>query len=68
MQLGLDLGSSGVKSVLLDAVGAVVGQATVPLSLSHPHPRWSEQDPSDRWQAAREAVALLRQQHDVACF
>jgi xylulokinase len=65
MHLGLDLGTSGVKSVLLDAAGAVVGQATAPLRLSHPHPLWSEQNPSDWWQATRKAVALLRQQHDV---
>jgi xylulokinase len=65
MHLGLDLGTSGVKSVLLDAVGAVVGQATAQLPLSHPHPLWSEQDPSDWWQATREVVAQLRQQHDV---
>ncbi len=65
MHLGLDLGTSGVKSVLLNAVGAVVGQATTPLSLSHPRPLWSEQDPSDWWRATRDAVALLRQQHDM---
>ncbi len=65
MHLGLDLGTSGVKSVLLDAVGAVVGQSTAPLPLSHPHPLWSEQDPSDWWQATQEAVAQLRQQHDL---
>jgi xylulokinase len=65
MHLGLDLGTSGVKSVLLDAEGAVVGQATAPLPLSHPHPLWSEQNPSDWWHATRETVALLRQQHDM---
>jgi xylulokinase len=65
MHLGLDLGTSGVKSVLLDAAGAVIGQASAPLPQSHPHPLWSEQDPSDWWQATRDAVALLRRQHDV---
>ncbi len=65
MHLGLDLGTSGVKSVLLDSIGSVIGQATVPLPLSHPHPLWSEQDPSDWWRATRDAVTLLRKQHDM---
>lgn len=65
MYLGLDLGTSGVKAVLLDAVGAVVGQATAPLLVSHPQPLWSEQNPSDWWHATREAVLLLRHQHDL---
>lgn len=66
MHLGLDLGTSGVKAVLLDVAGAVIGQATALLSLSHPHPRWSEQDPNDWWQAAAQVVGGLRRQHDLA--
>ena len=53
--LGIDLGTSGVKLVLvdLDAAGGdrVVGVASRPLSVSRPHPSWSEQDPATWWAA-----------------
>ena len=65
MHLGLDLGTSSVNSVRLDDVGVGVGQAAGPLPLSHPHPLWSKQDPSDWCQATSEPVARLRQQHNV---
>ncbi len=66
MHLGLDLGTSGVKAVLLDAAGAVAAQATAPLPIAHPHPLWSEQNPADWWRAACSAVASLRRGHDLA--
>ncbi|WP_219892989.1 xylulokinase [Aquisediminimonas profunda] len=57
MYLGLDIGTSGVKAVILDALGRVVAQATTPLSVSRPHELWSEQDP-DAWWGATEATIL----------
>jgi xylulokinase len=59
MFLGIDLGTSGVKAVLADDAQRVVGQATAPLTVSRPHPLWSEQDPEDWWTAATRAVAGL---------
>jgi xylulokinase len=59
MQLGIDLGTSGVKAVLTDADGQVVAQATAPLDLASPHPLWREQDPAAWWQATQAAVAAL---------
>ena len=41
--LGIDLGTSGVKVVLVDAQGQGRGEAVAPLALSHPQPLWSEQ-------------------------
>jgi xylulokinase len=55
MYLGLDLGTSGLKGLVIDAGGAVVAEASAPLSVARPHPGWSEQDPAD-WIAAGEAV------------
>jgi xylulokinase len=49
--LGLDVGTSGVKAVLEDDAGALVATSSRALSLSHPAPLWSEQDP-DAWVAA----------------
>jgi len=66
MHLGLDLGTSGVKAVLLNDAGAVAAQATAANPISHPHPLWSEQDPADWWHAAETAIAALRRDHDLA--
>jgi xylulokinase len=46
--LGLDVGTSGVKAVLVNEAGAIVATAARELVLSHPAPLWSEQDP-DAW-------------------
>ncbi|MGJ3263639.1 MAG: xylulokinase [Salinarimonas sp.] len=53
--IGLDLGTSGLKGVLVDDAQAVLAEATAPLAVSRPHEGWSEQNPSD-WLAAAEAV------------
>ncbi|MBD3765970.1 MAG: xylulokinase, partial [Rhodobacterales bacterium] len=55
MYLGLDLGTSGLKGVLMTADQAVLAEASAPLTVSRPHPGWSEQSPAD-WIAAAEAV------------
>jgi xylulokinase len=61
--LGLDIGTSGVKAVLVNAAGAIVATAARELALSHPAPLWSEQDP-DAWVAAATgAVDDLAAQH-----
>ncbi|MBW7974617.1 xylulokinase [Bradyrhizobium sp. BR 10289] len=63
MYLGLDVGTSGVKAVLVNEAGAVVATAARELSLSHPAPLWSEQDP-DAWaEAATGAVDDLARHH-----
>jgi xylulokinase len=55
MFLGLDLGTSGLKALLVDGEQRAVAEATAPLDVSRPHPGWSEQDPGD-WIAAAEAA------------
>ena len=59
MFLGLDVGTSGVKAVLVDESQQVLAQATAPLEVSRPHPGWSEQDPEDWWQACVRALSEL---------
>lgn len=66
MYLGIDLGTSGVKAVLVDGDQRVVGQATAPLTVRRPHPLWSEQDPEDWWAATDAAVTSLRDAHPAA--
>ena len=58
MHLGLDLGTSGLKAVLLED-GAVLREATAPLRVERPHDGWSEQDPATWISACREALGKL---------
>lgn len=59
MYLGVDIGTSGVKAVVVDAAGAVAGQGSAPLSVARPHPLWSEQDPESWWRATTAAVQAI---------
>ena len=54
--LGIDLSTTGAKALLIDSEGGVVSSATTPLSLSTPHPLWSEQEPGDWWQATTTSI------------
>jgi xylulokinase len=58
--LGLDIGTSSVKALLIDATQRVLAVGNAPLQLSRPHPLWSEQDPEHWWQATLAAVAEVR--------
>jgi len=66
MFLGLDIGTSGVKAVLVDGDDEVVAQAGAPLTVSRPHPGWSEQDPEDWWTATLAAVDRLKAEAPAA--
>lgn len=59
MFLGIDIGTSGVKAVVLDEHGSVVGQGTAALTVQRPHPLWSEQDPDAWWKATTAAVQAI---------
>ncbi len=60
MYLGIDLGTSAVKVLLVDDRQQVVEQASAPLEVSRPQPSWSEQEPEQWWNATQAAVAALR--------
>ncbi len=63
MYIGIDLGTSGVKAILLNEQGEVLASHTAPLTVSRPHPLWSEQDPEHWWQATDRAMKALAEQH-----
>lgn len=63
MYLGLDLGTSGVKAMLIDGDQRIIGSANGALDVSRPHPGWSEQDPAHWIRATEEAVAGLKAAH-----
>ncbi|MCA1491935.1 xylulokinase [Sinorhizobium alkalisoli] len=66
MYLGLDLGTSGVKAMLIDDDQRIVGSASAGLDVSRPRPGWSEQDPADWIRAADEAIGGLKAAHSQA--
>jgi xylulokinase len=57
--LGIDIGTSSVKAVLLDEHGAINAQGSEPLTVNRPQPGFSEQDPESWWQATVNAVRSL---------
>ena len=63
MYLGLDLGTSGVKALLIDANQRAVASANGVLDVSRPHSGWSEQDPADWIKATEEAIGKLKRSH-----
>ncbi|HHV70174.1 MAG TPA: xylulokinase, partial [Ochrobactrum intermedium] len=63
MYLGIDLGTSGVKALLIDDAQTVIGSAHGELDVSRPHPGWSEQDPAHWIDACRTAIDGLRTAH-----
>jgi xylulokinase len=58
--LGLDLGTSGLRALLVDANGTPIASAESPCSVTNPAPGWSEQDPAQWIDACTSALAKLR--------
>ena len=63
--LGIDVGTSSVKSALFDPDQALIGQASHSFDVSRPHPGWSEQDPADWWTGVLETVDALAKAHGL---
>jgi xylulokinase len=61
--LGIDLGTSAVKAVLVDDEQHMLAQSSAPLSVQRPQPLFSEQDPEAWWQATTFALAALKRDH-----
>lgn len=66
MFIGLDLGTSGVRALLVREEGTPLDSAEAELTVTHPHPGWSEQSPTDWVNAARSALAALSQRQNGA--
>ncbi|SMX39144.1 xylulokinase [Maliponia aquimaris] len=63
MYLGLDLGTSGLRALLVDEGGTPVASAVSAYAPTHPRPGWSEQDPEDWVQAVDAALGELAAAH-----
>lgn len=59
MFLGIDIGTSSVKAIVIDEMGQPVTQASAKLPISRPKPLWSEQAPADWWSATNAAIQSL---------
>ncbi|MDA6628981.1 FGGY family carbohydrate kinase, partial [Escherichia coli] len=51
MYLGIDLGTSEVKALVIDENNEIVATHSAPLTIQRPHPHWSEQSPQAWWEA-----------------
>ncbi|MBP7240629.1 xylulokinase [Amaricoccus sp.] len=63
--LGIDIGTSSVKSALFDDRQRLIGQASVPLDISRPQAGWSEQDPEAWWAAVEATLDRLAAEHGL---
>ncbi len=66
MYLGLDLGTSGLKALLIGEDQAMIAEATAPLNVQRPHDGWSEQAPADWIIAAEAAMDALSAKTDLS--
>ena len=57
--IGIDLGTSAVKLLLVDQNGSIACSVTKEYPLSFPRPGWSEQNPLDWWNAVKSGVREL---------
>ena len=54
--LGLDIGTSGVKALLISVEGKIISSKTESYPLATPHSGWAEQSPDDWWEATVKAI------------
>jgi xylulokinase len=66
MYMGLDLGTAGLRALVVDAQGGTVSSADAEYEVSHPHQGWSEQDPADWVVACKAVFATLAKSHPDA--
>jgi xylulokinase len=57
--MGIDVGTTGCKVVVMDELGVILESATAAYDLSTPKPLWSEQDPEDWWNGVQACLSQL---------
>ena len=63
--LGIDIGTSGTKTLAIDGTGKILASASAEYPCAHPRPGWSEQDPELWWQATRETVRRVLEEGGI---
>lgn len=65
MYIGIDLGTSGVKVILMSEDGSVIDNESSPLTVSRPQTLWSEQGPESWWTSTNKAMQALAAKHNL---
>ncbi len=63
--LGIDIGTSGTKTLLINDKGAVIAEANAEYGLQQPRPGWTEQDPESWWKATVKTVRAVMKSSKV---
>jgi xylulokinase len=63
--IGIDIGTTGAKAVLMDVNGVVVTTATIEYQMFTPHPLWAEQNPDDWWNATCKSIQNVLSQSKI---
>ena len=66
MFLGVDLGTSAIKLLVINDSNSVLAESNISLDVSRPHPLWSEQDPDDWWAALLKGIEDLKSQTSLS--
>ncbi|MCA8992707.1 MAG: xylulokinase, partial [Planctomycetaceae bacterium] len=64
--LGIDIGTSGTKTLAIGSNGEILASASYEYPLSSPEPGWAEQDPHDWWKASVETVKAVIAKANIA--
>lgn len=64
--IGVDLGTSACKFLLMDEKGAILNVVSETYDVEYPHPGWSQQNPADWWEAVRSGIPALLAGHDAS--
>ncbi len=57
--IGIDIGTTGIKSIIIDPKGNCLAKNSVSYNLTTPKPGWAEQNPEDWWQALKSSIKKL---------
>ena len=68
LYIGVDLGTSAVKLLLMDGEGKILNIVSREYPLSFPHPGWSEQDPADWLRATVDGIRALTKDYDKSAI
>lgn len=60
--IGVDIGTSGTKSLLIDPDGNILAESSATYGVSMPKPMWTEQDPEDWWAAVCKTIRAVVKQ------
>jgi xylulokinase len=64
--MGIDIGTSSAKTIIITKSGDLIGKGASEYSISTPHPKWAEQDPEIWWRAVVKATKTALKEAQIA--